>query len=39
MVSQMPAVTGQVAEYPTLEKKFVPGFLDDVAAWIRSVTR
>jgi uncharacterized protein len=33
------AATGQVSEYPTLEKKFVPGFLDDVSGWIRSVTR
>jgi pimeloyl-ACP methyl ester carboxylesterase len=33
------AVTGQVSEYPTLEKVFVPGMLDDLVAWIRSVTR
>jgi hypothetical protein len=33
------AVTGQVWEYPTLEKVFVPGFLDDLVAWVRSVTR
>jgi uncharacterized protein len=33
------AVTGQASEYPTLEKTFVPGLLDDVVAWIRSVTR
>lgn len=33
------AVTGQVSEYPTLEKVFVPGLLDDLVAWVRSVTR
>jgi len=33
------AVTGSPAEYSTLEKTFVPGFLDDVTAWIRAVTR
>ena len=33
------AVTGQVSEYPALEKVFVPGFLDDLANWVRSVTR
>ena len=33
------AVTGQVWEYPTLEKVFVPGLLDDMVAWVRSVTR
>lgn len=31
------AVTGSVAEYPTLEKVFVPGLLDDVTAWIDGV--
>jgi fermentation-respiration switch protein FrsA (DUF1100 family) len=33
------AVTGLVSEYPTLEKVFVPGLLDDLVAWVRSVTR
>ncbi|OFW11261.1 MAG: hypothetical protein A3H96_25615 [Acidobacteria bacterium RIFCSPLOWO2_02_FULL_67_36] len=33
------AVTGQVWEYPTLEKAFVPGLLDDLVAWVSSVTR
>lgn len=33
------ATTGQVSEYATLEKVFVPGFLDDLVAWVRSVTR
>jgi hypothetical protein len=28
------AVTGSPAEYPTLEKTFVPGFLADVTSWI-----
>jgi hypothetical protein len=28
------AVTGSVAEYPALEKAFVPGLLDDLAAWV-----
>lgn len=28
------AKTGQVTEYATLEKAFVPGLLDDVAKWI-----
>lgn len=28
------AVTGSPAEYPTLEKTFVPGFLADVTGWI-----
>jgi hypothetical protein len=30
----IPAVTGSPAEYPTLEKVFVPGFLTDVTTWI-----
>ena len=28
------SVTGNPSEYPTLDKTFVPGLLDDVAAWI-----
>jgi hypothetical protein len=28
------AVTGQASEYSTLPKTFVPGFLEDVTAWI-----
>ncbi len=31
------AVTGSPAEYATLEKTFVPGFLDDATAWIKAV--
>jgi dienelactone hydrolase len=30
----MPAVTGQLPEYATLPKEFVPSFLDDLAGWI-----
>ena len=26
-------------EYPTLEKAFVPGLLDDLVVWVRSITR
>jgi pimeloyl-ACP methyl ester carboxylesterase len=33
------AVTGNPAEYPTLEKVFVPGLVDDVAGWVTAVTR
>jgi len=33
------AVTGSPAEYSTLEKTFVPGFLDDVTGWIGTVTK
>jgi uncharacterized protein len=33
------AVTGSVTEYPTLEKVFVPGLLDDVTTWIDGVVR
>ena len=33
------AVTGSPAEYPSLEKSFVAGLLEDVTAWIRAVTR
>ena len=32
----MPAVTGQLAEYATLPKAFVPSLLDDLASWIAS---
>jgi pimeloyl-ACP methyl ester carboxylesterase len=32
------AVTGSVAEYPALEKTFVPGLLDDLATWVAGVT-
>lgn len=28
------AVTGSPMEYPTLEKTFVPGLLDDISSWI-----
>ncbi len=31
------AKTGQVSEYATLDKAFVPGFLDQIAAWIGRV--
>jgi pimeloyl-ACP methyl ester carboxylesterase len=31
------AKTGQVSEYPTLDKAFVPGFLDQIATWIGRV--
>ena len=30
----IPAVTGAPSEYPTLEKRFAPGFLDLVGGWI-----
>lgn len=33
------AKSGQVAEYSALEKAFLPGFLDDVTAWILGATR
>lgn len=33
----IPAVTGSPAEYPTLDKAFVQGFLTDVTAWILAV--
>jgi pimeloyl-ACP methyl ester carboxylesterase len=33
------AVTGSPAEYPTLEKQFVPGLLDDVTSWILARAR
>ncbi len=32
------ANTGQVGEYPTLEKALVPGLLDDVTKWIQEAT-
>jgi pimeloyl-ACP methyl ester carboxylesterase len=32
------ARTGHVSEYATLQKAFVAGFLDQVAAWIARVT-
>lgn len=32
------AITGQVAEYPVLEKAFVPGLLDAVTGWILEAT-
>jgi len=31
------ARTGLVTEYPTLDKAFVPGLLDDISAWIHRV--
>jgi pimeloyl-ACP methyl ester carboxylesterase len=35
----LPSVTGNPAEYPAMEKQFVPGFLDLMADWIaRRVT-
>jgi hypothetical protein len=33
------ANTGQAAEYATLEKVFVPGVLEDLASWVKSVAR
>lgn len=33
------AVTGNPSEYPTLEKLFVPGLVDDVAGWVTAVAR
>jgi pimeloyl-ACP methyl ester carboxylesterase len=33
------ANTGQATEYPTLEKVFVPGVLEDLASWVKSVAR
>jgi pimeloyl-ACP methyl ester carboxylesterase len=32
------ARTGQVSEYATLDKAFVPGFLDQIAGWIARAT-
>jgi hypothetical protein len=32
----MSAITGQLAEYATLPKAFVPSLLDDIASWIAS---
>jgi uncharacterized protein len=34
-----PARTGQPAEYATLEKAFVPGFLEQITAWLARVTK
>ena len=33
------ARTGQPTEYPTLEKAFVPGFLEQITAWVARVTK
>lgn len=33
------SVTGLVAEYPALDKTFVPGLLEDLVSWVHSVTR
>jgi pimeloyl-ACP methyl ester carboxylesterase len=33
------AATGHPSEYPTLEKRFVPGLLDDIAGWILETAR
>ena len=33
------ANTGQATEYPMLEKVFVPGVLDDLASWVKTVAR
>jgi len=33
------ANSGSPAEYPTLEKKFVEGFLEDLTGWIRETTK
>lgn len=33
------AVTGSPTEYPTLEKTFVPGLLDEIGEWILTRTR
>jgi pimeloyl-ACP methyl ester carboxylesterase len=33
------ANTGQPTEYPTLEKVFVPGVLEDLASWVKGVAR
>lgn len=33
-----PARTGSPNEYPTLEKRFVPGFLDIISDWILART-
>lgn len=35
----IPAATGNPSEYRTLEKRFVPGLLEDLTAWIRERTR
>jgi hypothetical protein len=31
------AKSGQVSEYPTLDKAFVPGLLDQIASWVGRV--
>jgi len=33
------ANTGEVSEYPALEKVFVPAVLDDLVTWVKSVAR
>jgi pimeloyl-ACP methyl ester carboxylesterase len=33
------ARTGQPAEYAILEKAFVPGFLEQIAAWVARITK
>jgi uncharacterized protein len=33
------ANTGQPTEYPMLEKVFVPGVLEDLESWVKSVAR
>ena len=33
------ARTGQPTEYPTLEKAFVPGFLEQISAWVARITK
>lgn len=35
----IPPVTGSPAEHATLEKRFVPGLLEDVTTWIRERAR
>jgi hypothetical protein len=35
----IPATTGNPSEYGTLEKRFVPGLLEDLTAWIQQRTR
>ena len=33
------ARTGQPSEYAALDKAFVPGFLDQISAWIGRITK
>jgi uncharacterized protein len=33
------ARTGQPTEYPTLEKAFVPGFLEQISAWVARISK